>query len=89
MEIPPDLDRETWDQGRGTAVPSDSLRTGMSSHVLLAACGVKEYSYERVFKGEAEARGEFSKGLLDTLAEVGADKVSYTDLIQWIPYISG
>ena len=83
MEIPPDLDHEIRGPNRGTAVPSDSLMSGTSSHVLLAACGAEECSYERAY-GEV-TRGDFSKGLMDTLVKVGADKVSYTDLIKRIP----
>ncbi|KIM25682.1 hypothetical protein M408DRAFT_331034 [Serendipita vermifera MAFF 305830] len=81
FEIPSDLDKDILGGHRGAAVQEKYLQSRLSSHVLLAACGEKEYARE----GITDDRGEFTLALLNTLASVGADKVTYTDLIQRLP----
>ena len=59
------------------------LQTGLRSHVLLAACGADETAKE----DRTIMRGDFTKAFLETLRTIGADKVTYTDLIQRIPQL--
>ncbi|KIM20623.1 hypothetical protein M408DRAFT_33545, partial [Serendipita vermifera MAFF 305830] len=66
-----------------TSVPPKFLTTGLSSHVLLAACGQNEKAKENPIKN----RGEFTMALLNTLMSVGADQVTYKDLIQRLPIL--
>jgi hypothetical protein len=79
VKIPPDLDKDIWGGRRGTSVAPGFLKSGLRSHVLLSACGAEESAKEE------DGRGYFTKKLLDTLEAVGADKVTYADLIQRIP----
>ena len=79
VRIPSDLDKNIWGGTRGTSIASGFLKSGLRSHVLLSACGAEENA------SEDEGRGYFTKRLLDTLEIVGADKVTYADLIQRIP----
>ncbi|KAF8983561.1 caspase domain-containing protein [Cyathus striatus] len=86
-EIPADLDQRIWDgqagaldgDDRASAIAAGFTHSGLRSHVLLAACGAGETSKE---KG---GTGLFTTALLDTLMSVGADKVTYGDLIQRLP----
>ncbi|KIM26650.1 hypothetical protein M408DRAFT_25142 [Serendipita vermifera MAFF 305830] len=92
MNVPHDLDKEilgaintgTLPTTRGTPSQAKFLNSGLGSHVLLAACGEKETAKEH----SAENRGEFTRALLDTLISVGADKVTYTELIQRLPVLN-
>lgn len=81
--IPFDLDRNIWDNRKGgarsKAIPAEFLRSGLRSHVLLAACGRKEKA------AEYEGRGYFTKALFDTLRATGADKVTYAEIIERVP----
>jgi hypothetical protein len=79
IKIPPDLDRNIWGGHRSTSIAPGFLRSGLRSHVLLAACGAEENAKEEL------GRGYFTKRLLATLEAVGADKVTYADLVQQIP----
>jgi hypothetical protein len=81
VKISPDLDKDIWGGIRGTSIAAGFLKSGLRSHVLLAACGADEEAKEE------NGRGYFTKRLLDTLEAVGADKVTYADLIQRIPSI--
>jgi len=78
VPIRPDLDKDIWGGSRGTSMASGFLKYGLRSHVLMAACGAEEYARE------FEGRGFFTKGLLDALEEVDADKVTYKALIKRI-----
>ncbi|KAF8993487.1 caspase domain-containing protein [Cyathus striatus] len=86
-EIPADLDKRIWDgqaeeldgDDRASAIAAGFTHSGLRSHVLLAACGAGETSKE---KG---GTGLFTTALLDTLMSVGADKLTYGDLIQRLP----
>jgi hypothetical protein len=79
VEIPPTLDQDIWFGKRATTIASGFQRSGLGSHVLLAACGAEEAAKEE------EGRGNFTKGLLDTLVAFGADEMTYVDLIQRMP----
>jgi len=81
VDIPPSLDKDIWGSTRGTAIEPKFLKSGLSSHVLLAACGAQETAKENL----SGTGGVFTTALLDTLVSVGADKVTYTDLIQRLP----
>jgi len=79
VKIPPKLDKDIWGGNRGTAIAPGFLKSGLRSHVLLSACGADENAKEDL------GHGYFTKNLLDTLQAVGADKVTYADLVQRIP----
>jgi len=77
--VPADLDRDIWnrsDNGRGTQISPGFLQSGLRSHVLLAACGAKEVAQE------VQGHGVFTKAFLNTISTVGADKLTYADLLQ-------
>jgi hypothetical protein len=82
VKIPPELDKDIRAGNRGMAIPAGFLRCGLRSHVLLSACRSEEVARE------ARGRGYFTKNLLDTLERVGADKVTYADLIQRLPCLA-
>ena len=83
VRIPSDHDKSIWggESSRGTYIPTGFLKSGLSSHVLLAACSAKEFAKEE------NGRGRFTTALLATLSDVGADKVTYTDLIHRLPIL--
>lgn len=86
--LPPELDRDVWRTDsdlapRGTAIAAGYGYTGLRSHVLLAACGSAEFAREQ------QGRGWFTKALLDVLYTVGADKLTYTDLMKRLPDLPG
>jgi hypothetical protein len=58
-----------------------SFSRSLGSFVFLAACSAREEAKE------TNGRGRFTAALLDTLSDVGADKVTYTDLIQRFPIL--
>lgn len=61
----------------------DSLvNYGVGSHVLLAACGEKEYAYEC----KNSKRGQFTHALLNTLAKCSVNHLTYPDLIRQIKF---
>jgi hypothetical protein len=84
--VPRDLDRDIW-QGlhndRATKIASGFLQSGLRSHVLLAACGADETAKE----DRTLMRGDFTKAFLETIRTVGAEKITYTDLMQRIPQL--
>jgi hypothetical protein len=59
------------------------LRSGLNSHVLLAACGAKEKAREEM------GRGVFTKAFLEVLTNIGADKITYSDLLERMPALPG
>lgn len=80
--MPEDLDRPIWENGtigRGATVASQFLRTGLASHILLAACGSEERAREEA------GQGLFTQALLDTLTKAGANKLTYSQLIERLP----
>lgn len=84
INIPPNLDEDIIGGSRGTAIPPTFLNSGLSSHVLLAACGAGETAKEN----SNRTRGAFTEALLDTLRSVGPEKVTYKDLILRLPTLS-
>ena len=74
--FPPNLDKDIWGvvessrappKDRGTKVHSSFVRSGLRSHVLLAACGSQKLAYEQMSTG----RGVFTVALLKTLMNIG------------------
>lgn len=83
--IPEDLDRPIWEDGtigREATIASKFLRTGLASHTLLAACGSEQTAREE------GGRGLFTHALLETLTRVGANKLTYAQLIDRLPALS-
>ncbi|KAF8154196.1 caspase domain-containing protein [Crassisporium funariophilum] len=66
---------------RGAKISEKSLGTGLTSHVLLAACRQDQTAKE------SYGHGLFTCALLKTLQKVGYDKISYKDLIRLLPDI--
>ncbi|KAG8848339.1 hypothetical protein FRC20_002551, partial [Serendipita sp. 405] len=84
VEIPPTLDGEKWGSGheeRGSSIPAGFCHSRLRSHVMLAACSSKETAKEEAMKGR------FTTALLEVLSAVGADRLTYTGLIQRIPIL--
>jgi len=79
--IPADLDREIWGTSRGMHIPPGFLHCGLRSHILLAACGENELAREK------NGRGVFTQTLLDVLNTVGADKITYAELVKQMPLL--
>ncbi|KDQ52438.1 hypothetical protein JAAARDRAFT_73132 [Jaapia argillacea MUCL 33604] len=71
-----DLDqRICGTDARGSVTLPEFRHTGLSSHMLLAACGADETA------GEINQRGVFSKALLKLLQSVGVEKLTYRDVL--------
>jgi len=84
--LPFDLDHEIFNGSpcdRAIKVAAGFLQSDLRSHVLLAACGAEEKAKEDT----TIMRGDFTKAFLETIRIIGADKVSYTELIQRIPQL--
>ncbi|KAF9070088.1 caspase domain-containing protein [Rhodocollybia butyracea] len=64
---------------RATAVAQGFEKTGIRSHVLLAACTHNQLAQER------QGRGMFTSELLSLLKEKGVDKLSYNDVVMMLP----
>ena len=80
--VPPsNLDSDIWQKGasRGASIAPGFAQTGLRSHVLLSGCGAKEESKER------DGRGDFTKGLVETLRRIGADNLSYAAILKHMP----
>ncbi|TFK52883.1 hypothetical protein OE88DRAFT_1656533 [Heliocybe sulcata] len=80
--VPPSLDKKIWaaaSQGRAGDLASGFLRSGMRSHVLLAACGSGEKARER------NGRGVFTTALLDVLVSRTSSQMTYTQLVDSLP----
>ena len=78
-DVPPELDQNILQHGKD---PKGSFRgDGVRSHILLAACTEENKAWEN----KITSRGEFTQALLNTLQKVGADKISYADLIHQMP----
>ncbi|PVF99196.1 hypothetical protein CPB86DRAFT_783999 [Serendipita vermifera] len=84
VKIPPALDKELLSNTRGAKVPSGFLRTGLSSHIILTACGANEVTTE-----DDTGRGFFTRALLKALSKVDVNKVTYNDLVRNIPRLPG
>jgi hypothetical protein len=79
-DVAPDLDHDIWHEAgsRGTFIGPGFVHSGLRSHVLLAACSARELAIEE------NKRGVFTKTLLETLRAIGADKVTYKDVLNRI-----
>ncbi|KIM78109.1 hypothetical protein PILCRDRAFT_603746 [Piloderma croceum F 1598] len=77
--MPVNLDQKVWsDSGasRATEIAPGFARTGLRSHVLLAACSSTETAKE------TGGRGVFTKALLTLLRRHGVEKLRYSDVLQ-------
>ncbi|KDQ61082.1 hypothetical protein JAAARDRAFT_67479 [Jaapia argillacea MUCL 33604] len=78
--IPPKLDIGIWGDARShkraVVIAPGFLHHGLRSHILLAACGAKEFALEE------NGRGVFTSALLTTLSGVGAQNITYANLLQ-------
>ena len=83
-DVPSDLDEDIWFDfvERGVEIPSGFVRKGLRSHVLLAACHSEKSAYERT------SRGVFTVALIDTLADIGIDNLTYATLLDQMPPLS-
>ena len=81
--VPSDLDKDIFDfVERGVKIPSGFVRKGLRSHILLAACESEKLAYERM------NRGVFTVALIDTLADIGIDNLTYTSVLDMMPHLS-
>ncbi|KAL6306604.1 hypothetical protein BKA93DRAFT_148884 [Sparassis latifolia] len=78
----PDLDRQIWGatvDGKRASQPAPGFaRSGLRSHVLLAACGAGERAQE------FNKRGRFTQAILERLSMAGTANITYKELIQQI-----
>ena len=77
--MPVNLDQKVWSDGggsRATEIAPGFARTGLRSHVLLAACGAMETARE------TGGRGVFTKALLTLLRRDGVEKLRYSDVLK-------
>ncbi|KZV62920.1 hypothetical protein PENSPDRAFT_692080 [Peniophora sp. CONT] len=77
--IPLHLDKEIVSKTpreRGCKAATGFFKSGLGSHVLLAACGEAELAYEE------EGRGVFTRALLGSLRATSAHKVTYEELMK-------
>lgn len=75
MQLPADLDKHIWGGKRATMIPAGFLHYGLQSHVLLAACSAKQGA------DDSSEGGVFSLELFRTLRSIGADKLTYRDVL--------
>ncbi|PPQ87166.1 hypothetical protein CVT25_014703 [Psilocybe cyanescens] len=77
ITVQKDYYQETWDKfidsGRGSVIDHKYRHAGLSSHVLLAACGSKE---------KASDGYSFTQALLDYLGTASLDALSYVVLMR-------
>ncbi|PPQ91266.1 hypothetical protein CVT25_006383 [Psilocybe cyanescens] len=77
ITVQKDYDQETWDKfidsGRGSVIDHKYRHAGLSSHVLLAACGSKE---------KASDGYSFTQALLDYLGTASLEALSYVVLMR-------
>ncbi|PVG04721.1 hypothetical protein CPB86DRAFT_13179 [Serendipita vermifera] len=78
VNIPPTLDKDIWGSTRGAAIPSRYEKTGLSSHVILTACGAKEVAEENCWGGV------FTQALLKKLRQLGSRALTCSELIQQV-----
>ncbi|KIJ51154.1 hypothetical protein M422DRAFT_244344 [Sphaerobolus stellatus SS14] len=77
--VPSDLDESIWsDVNTHHSISSSEgvLQRDFKSHVLLAACGAKEFAHER------RGRGYFTEHLLDLFRTVGVENLTYVSVPQ-------
>jgi hypothetical protein len=82
--IPTDLDQTLLGSIKEASQISKGLLTsGLRSHILLAACGEKEFAAESNF------RGHFTKALLTLLKTLPVDALMYSDILRCMDRIAG
>ena len=83
--VPPNLDQDIWRDARceRSGIASGFLQHRRSCYILLAACGAKEFAYEE------QEKGVFTTALLKTLSLVGVKNVTYANLLQRLPPLTG
>ncbi|PVF94195.1 hypothetical protein CPB86DRAFT_713713, partial [Serendipita vermifera] len=78
VKLPPTLDKDIWSSTRRRTIPSGFSNTGLSSHVVLTACGTNEVAEENA------GGGVFTQALLKKLRELRSSELTYSELIQHI-----
>ena len=82
--IPTDLDQSFLGLTKGASqISKGFLTSGLSSHILLAACGEKE------FAAESNSRGQFTRALLTLLETLPVDALMYSDILRCMDRIAG
>jgi hypothetical protein len=73
-------------ESRSFALSSGFTGKNQESHVLLAACGVEEYAWEKREEDGVVRRGVFTKALMEVLAEGNYGELTYTSLMRktWV-----
>jgi Caspase domain len=86
-DVASDLDVDIWSNTQfeksGVAIAPGFLHHGLKSHILLAACGRNELAYEE------QGNGVFTNALLKLLSTIGAQNVTYANLLQRLPRLTG
>jgi len=80
--LSPELDKDIIappGEERQIPISTSFSQRGIRSHILLAACEAKEFAWE------TGGRGAFTTALLEALIAIGADKVTYSGIIQRLP----
>jgi len=73
------LDTDIWESGgRAAQIAAGCLQTGLQSHILLAACGVKESAREAL---EPIFRGYFTTALIKLLEATSPEILKYGDIL--------
>lgn len=83
VQLPSDLDQDIWQGHQGLHTSPGFLKSGLSSHVLLTACGPMESAQEH------NGRGYFTRALLDTFSTFGVHEATYTGIIRRLPCLPG
>jgi len=82
--IPTDLDQPLLSSTKGASqISKGFLTSGLRSHILLAACGEKE------FAAESKSRGHFTRALLTLLETLPVDTLMYSDILRCMDRIAG
>lgn len=77
-DVPFHLDSDILAGPRGGRISKGFLQKGLRSHVLMAACGQAQQAVDdRIHK-----RGVFTHALVTALRTIGADRLTYTEVLQ-------
>lgn len=77
-DVPSHLDNDILAGARGGRLSKGFLQKGLRSHVLMAACGQAQQAVDdRIHK-----RGVFTHALVTALKTIGADRLTYTEVLQ-------
>ncbi|KZV76174.1 hypothetical protein PENSPDRAFT_680379 [Peniophora sp. CONT] len=84
LTISSSYQRDIWVHSqRGVAYLPKFANAGLTSHVVLAACGPDESAYEDRIKHE----GRFTSAFLSVLETAGTDTLTYAELIRRLDYL--